>query len=147
MWERQNYTQDVYSVVVFLKGSNKFMTTTTQKNLDQMIARFKIWNDGDENKYDEKKNFYSNVDWNYMQGYSLWQLPKDPEGKGWDKLLEMCATFDLHEIEMKERKYNKKHFRTSLLMRLVKFCYHGFLKMNLMERIRNGNKNEWRYKL
>ena len=69
----------------------------------------------------KKKNFYSNVDWNYMQGYSLWQLPKDPEGKGWDKLLEMCATFDLHEIEMKERKYNKKHFRNSLLMRLVKF--------------------------
>lgn len=55
MWERQNYTQDVYSVVVFLKGSNKFMTTTTQKNLDQMIARFKIWNDGDENKYDERE--------------------------------------------------------------------------------------------
>ena len=39
MWERQNYTQDVYSVVIFLKGSNKFMTTTTQKNLDQMVAR------------------------------------------------------------------------------------------------------------
>ena len=48
MWERQNYTDDVYSVVIFLKGSNKFMTTTTQKNLDQMIARFKIWNNGDE---------------------------------------------------------------------------------------------------
>ena len=48
MWERQNYTNDVYSVVIFLKGSNKFMTTTTQKNLDQMIARFKIWNNGDE---------------------------------------------------------------------------------------------------
>lgn len=48
MWERQNYTEDVYSVVIFLKGSSKFMTTTTQKNLDQMIARFKIWNNGDE---------------------------------------------------------------------------------------------------
>tara|TARA_Y100001972_G_C7600599_1_gene300961 strand:- start:132 stop:569 length:438 start_codon:yes stop_codon:yes gene_type:complete len=50
LWERQNYTDDVYSVVIFLKGSNKFMTTTTQKNLDQMIARFKIWNNGDENE-------------------------------------------------------------------------------------------------
>lgn len=55
LWERQNYTQDVYSVVVFLKGSSKFMTTTTQKNLDQMIERFKIWNNGDENEYDNEE--------------------------------------------------------------------------------------------
>lgn len=55
MWERQNYTDDVYSVVIFLKGSNKFMTTTTRKNLDQMVARFKIWNNGDENNYDNEE--------------------------------------------------------------------------------------------
>lgn len=55
MWERQNYTDDVYSVVIFLKGSNKFMTTTTRKNLDQMVARFKVWNNGDENNYGNEK--------------------------------------------------------------------------------------------
>lgn len=55
MWERQNYTDDVYSVVIFLKGSNKFMTTTTRKNLDQMVARFKVWNNGDENNYDNEE--------------------------------------------------------------------------------------------
>lgn len=55
MWERQNYMYDVYSVVIFLKGNNKFMTTTTQKNLDQMIARFKVWNNGDENNYDNEE--------------------------------------------------------------------------------------------
>ena len=55
MWERQNYTDDVYSVVIFLKGSNKFMTTTTRKNLDQMVARFKVWNNGDENEYDNER--------------------------------------------------------------------------------------------
>ena len=33
----------------------------------------------------------------------------------------MCADYDLWQIERNEKKYNKKHFRTSLLMRLVKF--------------------------
>jgi len=55
MWARQNYTDDVYSVVIFLKGSNKFMTTTTKKNLDQMVVRFKVWNNGDENDYDKER--------------------------------------------------------------------------------------------
>ncbi len=50
VWDNQNYTNTVFSLVIFLKGSNRFMTTTTQKNLDQMIARFKIWNNGDENE-------------------------------------------------------------------------------------------------
>jgi hypothetical protein len=55
LWDKQNYTDVVYSVVIFLKGSNKFMTTTTQKNLDQMIARFKIWNNGDEYENDNER--------------------------------------------------------------------------------------------
>lgn len=69
----------------------------------------------------KKKNFYSNVDWNQWHEYALVNFPRDPEGEGWEELLDMCAEYDLWQIERNEEKYNKKHFKTSLLMRLVKF--------------------------
>ena len=56
----------------------------------------------------EQKNFYSNVDWNLMYGYSVTHLPSDPEGAGWERLLMLCASFDLLAIEDLEREPKEK---------------------------------------
>ena len=60
MWEKQGHadSSNVFSLVVFLKGGNKFMTTTTRKNLDKIIGRFKNWNDGDNYEYEEEKEVW-----------------------------------------------------------------------------------------
>lgn len=36
-----------FSVLIFLKGGHKFLTSTTKNNLDKMIKRFKVWNKND----------------------------------------------------------------------------------------------------
>ena len=69
----------------------------------------------------EQKNFYSNVDWNQWHEYALVNFPKDPEGEGWEELLDMCADYDLWQIERNEEKYNRKYFRTSLVTKVIKF--------------------------
>ena len=57
MWEKQGHmdSSNVFSLIVFLKGGNKFMTTTTRKNLDKIIGRFKNWNDGENYEYEEER--------------------------------------------------------------------------------------------
>ena len=67
----------------------------------------------------KKKNFYSNVDFNLWQTYSFSCYPEDPEGEGWQDLLDMLAEYDSTQIEWNEDKERKSI--VSVLKKLLGF--------------------------
>lgn len=69
----------------------------------------------------KKKNSYSDIDWNLMYKYSVTQLPNDPEGAGWERLLNLCASFDLLAIEDLEREPKEKISFKDIVKQLLMF--------------------------
>lgn len=45
------HIEKFFSILIFLRGGQKFMTATTQGNLNDMIKRFKNKNKGDKYEY------------------------------------------------------------------------------------------------
>jgi len=68
-----------------------------------------------------KKDFYSDIDWNLMYKYSVTQLPSDPEGEGWERLLRLFASFDLVSIVDLEREPKEKISFRNILMKFLMF--------------------------
>jgi len=45
------HIEKFFSILIFLRGGQKFMTATTKKNLNDMIKRFKFINQGEQYEY------------------------------------------------------------------------------------------------
>ena len=49
--KEHEHLEKFFSILIFLRGGQKFMTATTKKNLNDMIKRFKHLNKGDGHEY------------------------------------------------------------------------------------------------